>query len=80
VLALFPQFVQPDAGSVVSQILILATILNLIGLVINGLVIMTASHIGAAVALPIRFRRAPHIVLGSVFAGLAARLAFDTRH
>ena len=47
VLALFPQFVHPEAGSVASQILLLATMLNLIGLVVNGVVILTASRIGA---------------------------------
>src|SRR6266576_1375806 len=44
VLALFPQFIRPDAGAVASQILVLATLLNLIGLVVNGLVILTASR------------------------------------
>src|SRR6478672_8623678 len=38
VLALFPQFVQPEAGSVAVQIMVLATVLNLIGLMVNGAV------------------------------------------
>ena len=46
VLALFPQFVQPEAGSVALQIMVLATVLNLIGLVVNGVVILTASRLG----------------------------------
>ena len=76
VLALFPQFVHPETGSVAGQILVLATVLNLIGLLVNGLVILTASSIGAALSRCMRFRRAPQILLGTVFAGLAARLAF----
>jgi threonine/homoserine/homoserine lactone efflux protein len=76
VLALFPQFVRPDLGSVAGQVLILATVLNLIGFVVNGLVILTASRIGRAFSQRARFRRAPQIFLGTVFAGLAARLAF----
>lgn len=76
VLALFPQFVRPETGSVAGQILLLATVLNLIGLLVNGLVILTASRIGAALSKRTRFRRAPQILLGTVFAGLAARLAF----
>src|ERR1700674_2213965 len=44
VLALFPQFVHPEAGAVASQILVLATVLNVIGLAVNGLVIVTASR------------------------------------
>ena len=79
VLALFPQFVRPEAGSVASQILILATALNLIGLVVNGLVIVTVSRIGRVLSGRKRFRRAPQIMLGTVFAGLAARLVFDGR-
>ncbi|WP_095202624.1 LysE family translocator [Mesorhizobium carmichaelinearum] len=75
VLALFPQFVRPETGSVAGQILLLATVLNLIGLVVNGLVILTASRIGAALSRRTRFQRAPQILLGTVFAGLAARLA-----
>ena len=58
---------------------ILATVLNLIGLAVNGLVIVTASRIGTAFSGRTRFRRAPQILLGTVFAGLAVRLAFDSR-
>lgn len=79
VLALFPQFLRPEAGSVVVQILVLATVLNLVGLLVNGLVILTASRVGLALAGHGRFRRASQILLGSVFVGLAARLAFEGR-
>jgi threonine/homoserine/homoserine lactone efflux protein len=79
VLALFPQFVQPAAGSVAVQIMLLATVLNLIGLLVNGLVIMTASRLGKAFSGRTRLRRAPQLLLGTVFAGLAVRLAFDGR-
>ncbi len=40
VLALFPQFVHPEAGSVALQILVLATVLNAIGVIVNGAVIL----------------------------------------
>ncbi|MDP1748564.1 MAG: LysE family translocator [Reyranella sp.] len=79
VLALFPQFVDPGAGSVVVQMLLFATILNLIGIVVNGAVILTASGLGRAFSRRTRFRRLPQILLGTVFAGLAAKLAFDER-
>ncbi len=79
VLALFPQFVQPEAGSVGLQILVLATVLNAIGLVVNGTVIMGASRLGRAFAGTGRFRRLPQYFLGAVFAGLAVRLAVDSR-
>jgi threonine/homoserine/homoserine lactone efflux protein len=78
-LALFPQFVRPEAGHVAAQILLLATILNLIGLVVNGSLVLGANRLRRAVAGRIRFRRAPQMVLGTVFAGLALRLAVDGR-
>jgi threonine/homoserine/homoserine lactone efflux protein len=79
VLALFPQFVQPSAGSVAVQIMLLATVLNLIGIVVNGAVIMTASRLGRVFAGRSIWQRAPRLLLGTVFAGLAVRLAFDDR-
>jgi threonine/homoserine/homoserine lactone efflux protein len=79
VLALFPQFVHPESGAIAGQILILATVLNLIGLVVNGVVILAASRIGRALSGLGRFRRVPQVLLGTVFAGLAARLVLDER-
>jgi threonine/homoserine/homoserine lactone efflux protein len=79
VLALFPQFVQPSAGSVALQIMVLATVLNLIGLAVNGAVIVMASGLGRLFSVRGRWRRAPQILLGTVFAGLALRLAFDSK-
>ena len=76
-LALFPQFVKPAAGHVAAQILVLATVLNLVGLVVNGAIILGASRLSRAMADRTRFRRAPRILLGSVFTGLALRLAVD---
>ena len=79
VLALFPQFVRPEAGSVATQIILLATVLNLIGLVVNGAVIVMASRLGRLFSRGSRWRRVPHYLLGTVFAGLAVRLAVDAR-
>jgi threonine/homoserine/homoserine lactone efflux protein len=79
VLALFPQFVDPGAGSVAVQIMLLATVLNLIGILVNGAVIMTASRLGRMFSGRNRRRRWPQFLLGTVFAGLAVRLALDGR-
>jgi len=76
VLALFPQFVHPQAGSIVVQILLLATVLNLIGLCVNGIVILTASKLARRLSARQRPSRLPQYLLGSVFAGLACRLAW----
>ncbi|CAJ0990803.1 LysE family translocator [Sodalis praecaptivus] len=80
VLALFPQFVQPQAGSVALQILLMATVLNAIGFMVNGAVILTASRLGRSLQSP--HRRAPQwprYLLASVYAGLACKLALGGR-
>lgn len=77
-LALFPQFLDPESGSMVTQTLVLATILNAVGLLVNGTVILASNYMlgrlkqdGAS--------RWPQYLLASVFTGLALRLAFDER-
>ena len=80
VLALFPQFVRPEAGAMVVQTLVLATLLNVIGLAVNGTVILAASHIRGRVAGFARFGRLPQYLLASVFAGLACRIALGNRN
>ncbi|AXL49258.1 hypothetical protein DSC91_001018 [Paraburkholderia caffeinilytica] len=80
VLALFPQFVRPQDGAVAVQILTLATVLNFIGLVVNGVVILSASQLSRRWARRRRQSRIPQYLLASVFAGLAARLAVASRN
>lgn len=78
-LAFFPQFLQPEEGAVTVQILVLATILNAIGIVVNGAVILVANHIGTRLTSGRRIKRLPQYLLGTVFAGLACRLALAGR-
>ncbi|WP_233833784.1 LysE family translocator [Paraburkholderia sp. ZP32-5] len=80
VLALFPQFVRPQDGAVAFQILTLATVLNCIGLVVNGVVILFANRLSQLWACRRSRSRAPQYLLASVFAGLAARLALASRN
>lgn len=80
VLALFPQFVQPEKGTLPLQILVLATVLNAIGLVVNGTVILLSGHIRNRIAGLGRYRSVPRYLLASVFAGLACRLALGARN
>lgn len=79
VLALFPQFVDPNAGSIAVQIMVLATLLNAIGILVNGAVILMASGLRGVFAATRRLGRLPQYFLATVFVGLAARLAFDSR-
>lgn len=75
VLALFPQFIDPTKGSMVAQMLVFATILNFIGLLVNGSVILLASKIRAKLAANARVAKRLNQILGAVFVGLACRMA-----
>lgn len=79
VLALFPQFINPDGNPLVLQMVILATILNGIGFLVNGTVILLGSNIRQRLSGISRFPRLPQYLLASVFAGLACRLALGSR-
>lgn len=79
ILALFPQFVKVESGLVALQIMVLATIINLVGLVVNGTVIMIAGHTKNLFAKGGRFATLPKYLLSAVFTGLALRLAWDSR-
>lgn len=78
-LALLPQFLKPEAGSIALQVVILATILNVMGFIANGAVILAASRIGQALADRPALARLPQKLMGAVFGGLALRLAFAAR-
>jgi threonine/homoserine/homoserine lactone efflux protein len=80
VLALFPQFVRPEGGSLIAQMLLLATVLNGIGFLVNGSVILLGSHIRTRLAGLVRFPKLPQYLLATVFAGLACRLALGSRN
>lgn len=79
VLALFPQFVQPAAGSMLIQMMVLASLLNIVGFAVNGAVIILGSRIRNRLSALQRFSRLPHYALAAVFTGLACRLALQTK-
>ncbi|MAZ21052.1 MAG: threonine transporter RhtB [Roseovarius sp.] len=78
-LALVPQFVDPERGSILMQFLILGTILNIGGTVINALIGAFAGGIGGFLAQNKTAARVLQYLTGFVFFGLAAKLAFDSR-
>ncbi|QDO96690.1 LysE family translocator [Ferrovibrio terrae] len=78
-LALFPQFMQPDPDTAVAQALILASVLNVAGGLVNGGIIMAAGRLGEFLSSRPAFVRWQNRLLGGVFAALALRLAFDRR-
>ncbi len=78
-LALLPQFLKPELGSIALQVIVLATVLNVMGLLANGIVILAASRIGQALASRPALARLPQRLMGAVFGGLAIRLALASR-
>jgi threonine/homoserine/homoserine lactone efflux protein len=80
VLALFPQFIRPDTGSMIVQTLVLATVLNGIGFIVNGSVILLSSDLRQRAGGLVRLGRLPQYFLASVFAGLACRVALGSRN
>lgn len=76
VLAFVPQFVVPEAGSVLGQFLIFGAVLSLGGFIINGAVGVFASGAGRRLA---QGSRVLDWITASVFAALAVRLAILER-
>lgn len=76
VLAFVPQFVQPGAGSVLGQFLVLGGVISLGGFVINGAVGVFASGIGRRM---VRGGKALGWITSGIFVALAARLAVMER-
>lgn len=79
VLALFPQFVQLEKGSVALQIMILATVINVIGFFVNGAVVIAASKAASIISGSTKVKKVMHSALAFVFLGLALRLVVDSR-
>lgn len=80
VMALFPPFVNAQSGSMVAQMLVLATMLNVIGFLVNGAVILLGSQIRSRLSSMHRFPKLPQYMLATVFTGLACRLALQSRN
>jgi threonine/homoserine/homoserine lactone efflux protein len=80
VMALFPQFTKPDGGAMITQMLVLASVLNAVGLLVNGAVILLGSKIRTRLSGVGRFPKLPQYMLATVFTALACRLALQTRN
>lgn len=80
VLALFPQFIRPEAGSMIGQTLVLATVLNGIGFFVNGSIILLSCQLRQRAGGLVRLGKLPQYCLASVFAGLAFRVALGSRN
>ncbi len=76
-LALFPQFVRPEAGSLALQSLLLGLTLALMAVAWIGLVVVLVGRFRAAVATSSSVLRFANRLAAVTFAGLACRLAFQ---
>lgn len=76
VLALYPQFVTPAAGSVFAQMIALGLVNNLVAFPVNAVVIEVAARVGHGISGGGRFAGLGRWLLATVFGGLAARLAW----
>ncbi len=79
ILAFIPQFVDPAHGSTLIQFLIFGAIFNITGTTVNSIVALLGGRLGKIFtcnpSLSAWFQR----VTGTLFFGLAAKLAFDRR-
>ena len=78
-LALFPQFVDPARGSVLGQSLLLGAIQIAIAVAGDLLFVLAAAQVARWLADRPAWAAAQRWVLAGVFAGIAAKLALDTR-
>jgi threonine/homoserine/homoserine lactone efflux protein len=78
-LALFPQFVDPARGSVLAQSLVLAAVQIVIDALIDSLFVLAAARVARWLSERPVWVRVQRWVLGGVFAGIAMKLALDTR-
>jgi RhtB (resistance to homoserine/threonine) family protein len=75
-MAFLPQFVRPELGNASAQILILGLLVNLVGVIIESVLVLTAAQTTTFFRNNSHFTTLIDRVLGSVLIGLGIRLAF----
>lgn len=78
-LSLLPQFIDPHAGSILNQSLLLGTIQIGISLTVNALIAIMAGSIAAFLTRRPKWALVQRWLMGTVLAGLAARMAAESR-
>ena len=76
-LALFPQFIHPEAGSLAMQSLVLGLTLAFMAVAWIGLVVIVVGRFRAAIASSTLFLKLANRLAAVTFAGLACRLALE---
>jgi len=78
-LAVFPQFVRPEHGSVLSQSVQLGLVQIAVSFTVNLVLVLTAARLAAWFARNPLWLGVQRWVMGFVLGGLAVRLALDSR-
>jgi threonine/homoserine/homoserine lactone efflux protein len=78
-LALLPQFIDPVQGSVLVQSLVLGSIQTLISISVNGMIALSAGSIALFLGTRPSWLLVQRYLMGTVLAGLAVKIAFETR-
>ena len=76
-IALLPQFIEHERGSVALQSLTLGTIQIVVALLVNGLIVLGAGSLARFLAARPMWLRVQRYVMGGVLGALAVRLAAD---
>ncbi|MEH2474027.1 threonine/homoserine/homoserine lactone efflux protein [Nitrobacteraceae bacterium AZCC 2161] len=78
-LALLPQFIDPAAGSVLTQSLVLGSVQTTISVGVNGLIALGAGSIALFLGERPTWLKLQRWLMGTVLAGLAVRMALETK-
>jgi threonine/homoserine/homoserine lactone efflux protein len=78
-LALLPQFIDPAAGSVLLQSVVLGSIQIVISVSVNATIALGAGSIALFLARRPTWMLLQRYLMGTVLAGLAVRMAFEAR-
>ncbi|WP_441244739.1 LysE family translocator [Tardiphaga sp. 768_D3_N2_1] len=78
-LALLPQFIDPTAGSVLTQSLVLGSTQTIISVGVNGLIALGAGSIALFLGERPTWLKLQRWLTGTVLAGLAVRMALETK-
>lgn len=78
-LALLPQFLDPTAGGVLAQSLVLGATQIVISVSVNAVIAMAAGSIAAFLASRPSWALAQRYIMGTVLAGLALRMAVEAK-
>ncbi|WP_288843093.1 LysE family translocator [uncultured Deefgea sp.] len=79
-LSLLPQFISPEHGSVLIQSLMLGSIQISVSLIVNALIAMMAGTLASFLSGRPLWIVVQRWIMGTVLAGLAFRMAYESRH